>query len=134
MTWKAEPGATFLCPSGSTHNHLFVVVSWPADLPNEPRGQVLAVNLSSVPTEDVPYDKTMVLKAGSHKFVAHDSYLACRYARKFEVAPLERNVNSGAYPSHDPFARATVDQMRTALCASPLTPNYIKRQMDEDGL
>jgi hypothetical protein len=133
VTWRAEPGATFLCPTGGVL-HLFVVVSERTDLAGEPSGQVLVVNFSSVPGEGIPYDATCVVDAGAHPFIDRPSYVVFRYARKLVATVVERNVATGLYPAKPPLGSDVVRSIRENLIRSPHTPRYIKRHVERGEL
>jgi len=101
--WQASAGATLLVPSGPEGKHLFVVVCDPVVLPGYgPHPCVVMVNLSTV-RAGIPYDSTCVLQAGSHPFVAQESYVAYSGMRIDRVADLAARVEQGYFTPHDPM-------------------------------
>ena len=70
---KIEPGLCYLPPVGPREKkHLHVVLTYPND-----EDQVLVVSLTSLKSKS---DTTVVLQAGDHPFIRHDTVVEYRKA------------------------------------------------------
>lgn len=100
MVWKAQIGSTFLVESGPVE-HLHFVLNDPLDFDGYPRGSCIVVNVS---TPHERSDNTCILKAGTHKFITHDSFVFYRKARVRQASELEKLVAARTYRPHDPVS------------------------------
>jgi hypothetical protein len=123
--WQPSAGATLLIPTGAG-KHLFVVLNDPVVLEGYgTQGCVVLVNVSTV-RQEIPYDDTCVLEAGSHRFVTARSYVRYQDARVYRASDLARLVAQGVFSPHEPVSADLVQRMKAGLGASPRTKREFK--------
>lgn len=121
-----KAGDTFLAGRDEDEKlHLRIVVTAPnAD------GEVAVV---SVTTRRNRSETLVVLQAGDHPFIQHESVIAFAYAEISSVARIEQTIASGAARSREPVAAALLKRIQAGLLDSDFTPNGV-RQFARDVL
>ena len=122
--WKCVAGNTLLIPSGPQGNHLFIVLTNPADIPDLPPQSCLSVSLCTIRTS--PYDLTCIVQAGEHPFVVSSSYISYRHARIDQAIHFEKMVDACTFFPHVPVSADLFTRIYSGIHASKQTPNYIK--------
>lgn len=127
MAWTPAEGAALHVPSGPAL-HLFVVLNDPKVMPNY--GQVPQVglaNFSSIPQNNLPYDKTCCFQAGTHPFLQRDSYVFYAGLRLYSVTELVKLVGQGYFQPHPVgFSKADVAKIKAGIDFSARTKNAFK--------
>lgn len=119
-------GDTFLMPkSGRAVEHLWVILT---EIDQATR-TAICVNVT---TKQSHSETTVVLKAGDHPFIKHDSVINFSDAREMPIDPVEqalsrRTVQFVCQP-HDPCSAALLERIRKGLIASKQTPKGIKQK------
>lgn len=90
--------ATLLYPSGPAHdserNHLFIVLTDPAELLDFSGKQSLLVGVASV-YPNIPHDPACELHQGDHEFIKHKSYVIYAQSRIELSQKLINGVKKG---------------------------------------
>lgn len=116
-------GSAILVPSGGVQ-HLHIVCSEPMNFEGRPPNSCLLLNVSSV----VPKcDATVILKAGDHPFIKHDSFVYFRYASIEPAQALENNVACNVYTAQPPAQPWLVKKIVASINASPFTTGEIQK-------
>jgi hypothetical protein len=126
VAWSCKAGGTLFIPSGPQGDHLFVILNDPANFVGHPPGCCVLVNFSKIPTGPAPYDKTVVVQAGTHKFIKHPSYIVYRHPRLDRVVDLVKRVEAFQFSPQDPVANDLLQKLIAGLYESSQTPGYIK--------
>lgn len=114
-----ECGDTFL--AGDTDNedfHLWIVITPPIE------GEVVTV---CVTTKRKRSETLVVLRAGDHPFVVHDSVVAYNYSTIRLVDDIEAALLTGAAKKREPIASAILQRVQVGLLDSDRTPNGVLR-------
>lgn len=115
MSVDCSPGFSFLL-----RGHLWVII---VELPGSPN-QVVAVSLTS---KKHGTDETVVLRAGDHRFIRHDTVVSFADARAFVTDDLINRIELRFFQVEEAFHEDLVKRMRQGLLSSPFTPQDIKR-------
>ena len=100
-------------------SHLWLVLTDP-DPESE---QVVAV---MVVTARPHTDKTVVLSAGEHPFITHDSSVDYGGARRFQTARLKSALRGGRCKLAENMSPAMLAKVRAGLLNSSRTPHHMK--------
>lgn len=114
-----ECGDTFL--AGDTDNeyfHLWIVVTPPIE------GEVVTV---CVATKRKRSETLVVLHAGDHPFIVHDSVIAYSYSAIRLVDDIEAAFSTGAAKKREPVASEILQRVQAGLLDSDRTPNGVLR-------
>ena len=122
--WKCIAGNTLLIPSGPQGNHLFIVLTDPADIPDHPPQSCLSLSLCTIRTS--PYDSTCTVQVGEHPFVGSPSYISYRHARIDQASHFETMVSACTIFPHEPVSADLLTRIYSGIQLSKQTPNYIK--------
>jgi hypothetical protein len=98
--------------------HFWFILSDPDE-----RGMVVAVMLRSVKRYT---DPTLVLHAGDHPFVRHDSSVHYSTARQIGLGALRRALEGGQAHLRDDCSPALLERIRGGLIESPFTVHAIR--------
>jgi hypothetical protein len=93
------------------------------ELPTDPI-KIIAVSLT---TKREPSDLTVVLSAGEHKFVTHDTVVSYADSRAFLKSDLVARIEQKFFEQSDPCSEEMLAKIQHGLLISPFTPNGIKR-------
>lgn len=119
-------GDTFLIPkSAKAIEHLWVIVTEVDPVTNN----AICVNVTSKQSHS---DTTVVLVAGDHRFIRHDSVIMYADAREMRIdlveQALSKPTNQFVCQAHDPCTPALLERIRQGLLASKQTPKGIKKK------
>jgi len=122
-----QPGKCILLKNGKSKEHLYIVLS----CPNISDNKFVFLNLTTKKNQDGE-DHTVVLCAGEHPFIKHETYVLYSDARLIEVdkfRQLIRNSSFDYYP-HD-VSENMLNKIRVGLQESPFAPEYIGIHFNE---
>ena len=123
---RIQVGSTFLIPSGSEGNHLFVVVL-SGRLINGKEHLLLAC-LCTI--KGLPYDGTCVVKQGEHAFAVSDSYIAYRHSRSEPVDHVIARLDEGVFKAKaDSVSSELLTRIKSGLRKKTM-PRHIKDDWD----
>jgi len=121
-TWLASMlrcGDTFLTGDGDEDNfHLWIVITPPSE------GEVVTV---CVVTAHKRSERLVVLDAGDHPFIKHESVIAYFYSKIRAVADIEAAIQSGLAKAREPVSDAILKRVQSGLVDSDFTPNAVRR-------
>lgn len=100
--------------------HLFIVLTSPEGVPP----LVVMVNVT---TRRPTSDSTVVLVAGDHSFIKHESVIAFEHADFFELKKLEKGLEAGKLSRYPDINDALFKVVKNGLLNSPRTPRKIKK-------
>ena len=100
-------------------SHLWIILTDPTPHP----GYVLAV---MVVTQRPHSDTTVVLRAGDHPFIKHDSCVSYSTAKAMSVTLLESWLKAGDAQMKAPLSPSILDSVRKGLVASDFTVNALR--------
>lgn len=104
--------------------HLWVVVDGPVHNPPE----VVILSLTTLRPHS---DKTVILHAGDHPFIQHDTCIEYRDARFVKVAKLEELLQKRQAVQRQDMAPEIVERIRAGLVRSPYTVHAIRDRYEE---
>lgn len=112
-------------PAG-TPAHLHIVLTDPQDDPPV----VVLVNLTTCKSKRYE-DHTVILSAGDHSFLKHDSYVPYDYARRARADVLEKMLKDGTATIREDIGDAVFERVKEGLLNSDRTPidiqNYCRK-------
>ena len=79
----------------------------------------------SVTTLRNALDQTLILRAGDHPFIRHESVVFFADARIVNGARLQMLVDEYRMRTHQPCATWLIDEVEAGLKASPYTPKKV---------
>lgn len=124
--WLPSAGNTLLIPSGPAgKQHLFIILNDPVPLEGYPGMMSVLVCMCSI-QNNLPFDTTCVLDAGSHPFVTHATYVDYRYARIEPSAVLAARVADGTFTPHQRCTPELLAQIKAGLNTSRFTKRAFK--------
>jgi hypothetical protein len=109
-----RPGDTF---HSELDGHLWVVLTEPDD-----SGRIVCVNFT---TRQAWSDSTTVCQAGEHRFFAHETVVAYRYAQRYATKTVEKYLKAGTFTAKEPCSAALLKKVRDGALRSDFTPNHI---------
>jgi len=123
-----RPGDTFILKRGTGSTpHLWVVLWGPAGLADA----YLIVHLTTVRPHT---DRTVVMKAGEHPFIQHDTCAVYSDARRTTTEKLSAARQDGLLVPKAAATQELLDKLRGGLFLSPRTPHALVRMaIDEFG-
>ena len=137
LLWQCQSGDCFLRDVGGKL-HLFFVLTNPADVTSYGYSsalKVLSVNISSINPDNPLYDKTCVIQAGEHPFIAKESYVVYSRMMIDDVATIQRLLESGVFVSREPCSTALLKRILQGALDSDRTrqefQNIIRENMPE---
>ena len=90
-------------------------------------GIAVCVNVTSKQSHS---DTTLVLKAGDHRFITHESVINYQDAREMPINLVEqalvKKTEQFVCTAHDPYSEELLQRIRDGLIASKQTPKGIK--------
>lgn len=111
-------GDTFLTGDNETDDwHLWIIITPPSE------GEVITV---SVTTRHKKSESLVVLRAGDHPFIKHDSVVAYRYSMIRTVEDIEAAIANGSAKQREPVSAALLSRVQNGLLDSEFTPNGVK--------
>jgi hypothetical protein len=123
--------ATLHMPSGPANGsgkHLFIVLNDPKPFNNYGPAECIAmVNMSSVPTQGVMFDRTCILQADCHPSVRRDSYVYYKGARIEQLRDVLQRLDQGVYTAGEPLAPPLLQAVKNGLLNSPFTKREFKQ-------
>jgi hypothetical protein len=106
---------------GSDKFHPFVVVTEF----DEQTGDAIVVSFSS--TDRKPrYDTTLVIPAGSHKFITQESYAAYYLTARISQAQLAQKIKDREAFQGDNISEKILEELRAGIMNSKDTPRHLK--------
>ena len=123
MSFNADQGETLLVPTSPSRNHLFVVVT-----ERDPGGRVLIINFE---TRKRITDDTVIIKAGEHPFVTHETSVRYKSARIVDADLLINKVKTGIVESREPCSPELLEKIRLGIMKSPHTSNEVRDFYDD---
>jgi hypothetical protein len=120
------PGDTFILlrATGSTP-HLWVVLWGPAGAADA----YLVVSLSTLRRHS---DRTVILQAGDHPFVQHDTCAVYADARRTTAAKLRQALANREAIAREPAGAVLLERLRSGLLRSPYTPDALREMAVEE--
>ncbi len=113
-----DRGDTFLTGDGDEDNfHLWVIITPPSE------GEVITV---CVVTAHKRSERLVVLHAGDHPFIKHESVVAYRYSKIRAVVDIEAAMVTGAAKKREAMAEDTVRRIEVGLVESDFTPTDVR--------
>jgi hypothetical protein len=97
--------------------HLWVVATPPSG------GEVVTV---CVTTRRAKSETLVVLKAGDHPFIQHESVIAYSYSRIREVDEIEAAIANKTAKKREPVTDALLKRVQSGLLDSDFTPNGVR--------
>lgn len=115
-------GGTFLMPApgGLATPHLWIVITQPG-----PASSFCAI--VSVTTLRNSKDQTVILRAGDHPFIRHDSAIFYGDAMIVDVRRLKAEIAAGLALPREKCSPATLKLVQDGVAASPFTRPKILR-------
>ena len=129
--WIPTAGQTFLVPSGTSGNHLFVILNNPDDFSDYGYGKqlcIVSVNFTTLHLNN-PHDNACIVNAGEHPFISRDSYVRYRDARLDPVEHVKKMVNSGTWSLQEPASVQLLQKLRLGLQASKFAQRDYKKML-----
>lgn len=113
-------GDTFLTGTDDDEDdyHLWIIVT-PPNL-----GEVVTV---CVVTAHKRSERLVVLNAGDHPFIKHESVIAYRWSKIRLVDDLEAALSTGAAKKREPLSAAILKKAQSCLLESDFTPNGVRQ-------
>ena len=115
-------GDTFLMPApgGVGTPHLWIVITEPDSVSN-------LCAIVSVTTLRNSKDQTVLLRAGDHPFIRHDSTIFYGDAMIVDAIRLENEIAAGLAVRRDQCPAATLKLVQQGVSASPFTrPKFLR--------
>lgn len=115
-------GDTFLMPApgGTATPHLWIIITEPDRASN-------LCGIVSVTTLRNSKDQTVILNAGDHPFVRHESTIFYGDAMIVDAKRLENEIAAGLAVCRDPCPTATLELVQKGVSASPFTrPKFLR--------
>ena len=130
-TWVPCAGATLHMPSGPSSGsgkHLFIVLNDPKPFAGYGAALCIAlVSLSSVPTQEIRFDETCILRAGCHPSVRHDTYVYYKGTRMEQLRDVLKRLEDGFYTPGEPLEQHVLIAVRAGLLKSPFSKREFKQ-------
>jgi hypothetical protein len=124
---EIEPGLCYLPVAGPNEKkHLHIVLTYPSD-----DDEIIVVSLSTLRQHS---DTTVVLRAGDHPFVTHDTVVEYRMAAPTPARILSQRLDSGLYRLYGPMPAQILERIQEGVMASRFTRMGIKRRWQHFGL
>lgn len=123
---RIGPGDTFILrrATGSTP-HLWVVLWGPAGAADA----YLVVSLSTLRRHS---DRTVILRAGDHPFIQHDTCAVYADARRTTADKLRHALAHGEAVAREPASAELLETLRAGFLRSPYTPDAILEMAVEE--
>jgi hypothetical protein len=118
-----KAGDTFLMPAPGISNkipHLWIV-------PTDPVPENQTVVIVSITTLRHRAEQTMVLTKGEHPFIVRDSSVCYVDARLVDAIDLDQQTTIGQIRKHAPCPTKTLENVKSGILASELTPQKVQR-------
>lgn len=113
-----ECGDTFLTGDEEDEDyHLWIVITPPSE------GEVVTV---SVTTRRKRSETLVILQAGDHPFIQHESVIAYSYSRIRMVQDIQTAIENGSAKRREPVSQALLERVRAGLIDSDFTPNGVR--------
>lgn len=115
-------GDTFLMPApgGNATPHLWVVITEP-----DPVSNLCAI--VSVTTLRNSKDQTVILRAGDHPFIRHDSTIFYGDGMIVSAARIDNEIAAGLALRREPCTPSTLHLVQSGVTASPFTrPKFVR--------
>jgi hypothetical protein len=116
-------GSTFLFGNDDAL-HLHVIIAGPT-----PQREVVLASITTL--RPSTFDRLLILKAGDHPFIKHDSAVACAYAQIVRLPDIQLRLDERAIKLKEPMDAALVKRIRDALIESDFTPNGVRAVLRE---
>ncbi|MGH9477257.1 MAG: hypothetical protein ACRD1C_13160 [Terriglobales bacterium] len=87
----------------------------------------------SITTAHARSERLVVLAAGEHPFLQHESVAAYAYAALEQVAAIESALRSGAAAAREPAEPSLLRRLQMGLLDSEHTPNHVLQFAREAG-
>lgn len=123
----ANLGDTFLLAKPDINNHLFIVISDPAQDPD----RIVTANFTSWRADK---DQTCIVNSGDHRFLTRRSCVHYAEDRLIRLADYQRLLAAGAIFAHDPVADALLNRILAGAAVSPFIPLGNRQILVEQGL
>lgn len=116
---EMQCGDTFLMPApgGPLKSHLWIVITAPDE-----RGNAVIVSLTTLRTDR---DQTVILSAGDHPFVRHQTTVFYGDARIVDLQELSTLFGTHAAVRHQPCSPKLLKLIQDGALVSPYTPQKI---------
>jgi hypothetical protein len=111
-------GDTFLTGDGDDEiYHLWIVITPPSE------GEVVTV---SVTTALKRSNRLVVLNAGDHPFIRHESVVAYNYSKIRLVSDIQLLISTHSAKRREPVSPELLEKVRAGLVDSDFTPNGVR--------
>ncbi len=119
---ELKPGTAFNLPTPPNGEHYFFVLLGPTDA-----GELIIVNVDTI-KNDVPFDKTTVLRPGRHvpRFIKKKSYVNFHRATLITIAELRQRLDASTYTAFSSIDATLLETLQQGLLASGRTPRRVK--------
>jgi hypothetical protein len=117
-------GDTFLARNPpEKHEHLWIVLTTP-----DITCKAVCV---SITTDRWDKDRTIILKAGDHPFIVHDSVVFYEGARVFDMNVVQAAIDAMPARLQPPCGPSVLKRIRQGLCDSPHTTYQIRAHYEK---
>jgi hypothetical protein len=100
--------------------HLWIIITDP-----EPHNNLsIIVNVTTLRSHS---DTTVVLKAGDHPYIVHDSCMFYADARLTRPSEIEKAINLGVCRKRQPCSDALLERIKKGLLTSEQTKNKVRK-------
>jgi hypothetical protein len=118
-------GDTFLTGDGDENNfHLWVIISPPS------QGEVVTV---CVVTAHKRSERLVVLNAGDHPFIRHESVIAYGHSQIRAVCDIEAALTAGIAKQRESVEEKLLKRIQAGLMESDFTPNQVRHYYNSLG-
>lgn len=127
---KGKAGESFLIETnikdGQVTAHLFILI-----LNVEAKtGNTIIVNIDTIRNRN--YDQTVIVKAGEHPFVKHDSFINYSRARIRSVGDLRQLIDSGCARLRETCSTTLLEKICSGILRSPFTIGEVREMYMND--
>jgi hypothetical protein len=123
----AKLGDTFLLTDPQVNNHLFIMISDPAQDPN----RIVMANFTSWRADK---DQSCIVEVGEHRFIRRRSCVYYGEHRLISLANYEQLLASRHLSPHDPVSRDLLKRILDGAAVSPFLPLGNRQILVEQGL
>ena len=123
----AKLGDTFLLTDPQVNNHLFIIISDPA----QDLDQIVMANFTSWRADK---DQSCIVEVREHRFITRRSCVHYGEDRLIRLAHYERLLASGHLSPHDPISGDLLKRILDGAAVSPFLPLGNRQILVKQGL
>jgi len=120
-------GDTFLLARAGINNHLFIIISDPAQEPT----RIVTANFTSWRADK---DQSCVVEPREHRFITRRSCVQYAGNRLIDLTEYRRLLAAGEIVAHDPVQDKLLNRILAGAATSPFIPLGNRQILAEQGL